>query len=179
MNEPATPKKNNKATFALIGCGAMLFLGVPCLGILSAIAIPAYLRAVRKAKSSEADGLVTMIAEGAKARWAATCQFPPELKPTGSISEISGGSKYTPDAVDAEFTNQVGVAFDEPLYFIYTTRLDEVSDTGASYVITAKADFQVDLSHSYHTVEQRVVGLRGPDGCTAEVTPAVTLHSFE
>jgi hypothetical protein len=86
----AEPAKRNTTPF-VIGCVVLAVLLVPCIGMLAAIAIPAFVNYTRRAQVSEAHANVAMIVRGVQTYCTAerlgptgamTTELPPALAPT-------------------------------------------------------------------------------------------------
>ena len=70
----------NRKGFTLVE----LMIVVAIIGILAAIAIPAFLRAVKKSKTSEADGNVKKMVDGAKAYFTSEQKYSPAVAAGGA-----------------------------------------------------------------------------------------------
>lgn len=176
MPQPVQPQQKKSKLPWLIGCGVLLLLAVPVCGIFSAIAIPAFLRSVKKSKEAEANVMTTKMATGAQMYWEMNCAFPAALPPTSDLAASCGGAKAVPSVQDTSVPDALGVSFIDPMYFVYSTEIEEFGDT-ANYVIRAQADFQ--CGGPAHTIEVRITGMKDGDTCTAEIQPAVSMHEFE
>lgn len=174
QSAPSEPKKS-KAPW-LIGCGALLLFSMVMCGVLAAIAVPAFQRSVNRSKESEAQMMLMKLATGAQAQWEMSCSFPGELPRTGDLTTWCGGVKGMPVIQDTSVTDALGVSFAEPMYFIYSTEVEDSGDS-ANYVIRAEADFE--CGGPAHTIELRVIGTKEGDTCTSDISPSTTLHEFE
>ncbi len=180
-------------------------------GVLAAIAIPAFLRSVKKSKTAESEQVMRKMVDGAKTYFTIEHKYEPSqpwhVDPTGgsrigfpvvweeyvfpggtdftfrSSDEIpQGGAKVSPkpfeslSPLEQAALNKLGVDLNEPLYFRYTITTGPQRGYGATFMITAEADFDPS-SPAVHTVvtEVRV------DEYTQEVqvTPPFTINEFE
>ena len=174
---PPTPQKTSRSRVVLILVVAV-FAMVPCCGVFAAIAIPAFLRSVKRSKSAEAQQVVTRLAYDIKAHTersgsdqADRCAFPPALPPTSSPVPCAGKTSAV-DPAAAQVWKDAGIAPPKgPQYFSYSTRILE---EGKGYEIIAKADF--DCEGEQHTLTQT---LTLEENCQVATNPAITLHELE
>lgn len=167
-----TPKQTSKAVPILIGCGAVLLFFIVVGGVLAAIAIPAFLRSVKKSKAVESTVVMRQIADYATSEYATTCAFPPSARRTlDPIPE--GGAKGLPSNLDESWSSYP-IAMVDPTYFSYSTR-----NEGETFVIIAEANFKPGEPH--HTVELHVIKEESADaeGCRARVLIPMTRNEFE
>lgn len=166
-NAAPQPQKSNKTAMVVILGLAAAFLAIPCFGILAAIAIPAFLRYIKKSKTAEADMVTSKMVTEAEIHYAKNCAFPPELQPHANIADCAAGEKCLPSE-DLGYWSTVG-ELDQPTYFVYSALRE-----GDAMVIRAEADFNP--GEPYHTVQQTltVVG-----ECQLEAGPPVILNEFE
>jgi type II secretory pathway pseudopilin PulG len=171
------PPKQGMSTGAIVaivlGC---VFGGVMILGILAAVAIPAFMKNSRKAKNSEATINVKKLYEGARSYWeeeaygrgglaAAPRQFPNTPSPAtapalGSCCAQPGG-KCAPDVslwTDPSW-QALKFSMDDPHYYSYTF---ESSGTDLSSQFSARANGDLDCDGMFSTFE--MVGSIQPDG---------------
>lgn len=147
-------------------------LGSFCiLGVLAAIAIPAYMKYIKRSKASEAQGITRQLADETLAHYRETCEWPRELPRDTDPATCCGGEKCAPDAEALDVWSRSPLtAPQDKTYFSYrTTQVD--ADT---YRIIAETDFQ--CGGEMHTV---TVDLEAAGGCKAQASPAVTTHEFE
>ena len=145
MNAP-TPQRvpMHPALKILIALGVLFGLGIPCCGITSAIAIPAFVGYVRRSKTAEARANVAAIALGVESyctsESAAGAQgFPPAAGPTRAFPDAArevfmGGSEWA----------SVGFTPVEPLYYSYSMG----PDGPGVFVVLAEGDLDGDGARS-------------------------------
>ena len=75
-----------------------LMIVVAIIGILAAIAIPAFLRAVKKSKTSEAEGMMRKMADGAKSYFTSEQRYKRGRQRRRALARIcldpSAGTRY-------------------------------------------------------------------------------------
>lgn len=148
-----------------------IYGGVFFMGVGAAIAIPAFLRSIKKSKAAEAELTVAKIANAVAAATMSSkgCAFPATPKATGQVP--TGGAKLIAADVDPAWQT-LGVSFDEPRYFAYDARVED-----GRFVVRAQADFKA--GGPMHTLEASVF-IEPTDGsCVANVAPSITTHEFE
>lgn len=174
---PIQPEKKSNMTKILIGCGVLGLVSLPVCGILAAIAIPAFLRSVKKSKEAEALAVTRQFADFAKTEWEMNCAFPPPLEATNDPVMSCGGAKNLPSVSDPAAHGAISLS--DPMYFIYSTELTSTGADEAIFTIEARHDFNCD-SPQMHTVQINVTGSKAADGtCTALIAPSRTLNEFE
>ena len=77
----AEPAKRTKPIWYLVGCVGLAILMVPCIGVVAAIAIPAFVNYARRAKTVEARTNVATIARGVETFCTAD-----HVGPTGAVT---------------------------------------------------------------------------------------------
>ena len=139
-----------------------LMIVVAIIGILAAVAIPAFMKYIKKSKTSEARQFVKKIYEGAREYYMdrkgqrgsiqpIAAQFPsPGIGPTPAIDACcSSGDKCAPDA--SLWTSPVWVALkfsvDDPHYYTYSYLLNGTT------AYTARANGDLDCDAEYSTFE--------------------------
>jgi type IV pilus assembly protein PilA len=135
-----------------------LMIVVAIIGILAAVAIPAFMRYMNRAKSSEAEQFIKKIADGARAYYHNPTvadlntvqgnQFPaPNSGPKPAAGTCcTAGGKCAPDptlwSVVTEPWIALNFSVDDPHYYSYTY---EVADpTGPAAAVTARAEGDLD-----------------------------------
>lgn len=146
MAEP----KRQKPIWYLVGCIGLALLCIPCVGILAAIAIPAFVRFTRASKTAEARANVHAIAIGIESYCMAD-RFPP----TSSVLPDAVGPSLThPDATrqaqDFSAPGWVAVGFgpSEPLYYAYSIERPDAS----SARVVAEGDLDGDGERSRYEI---------------------------
>lgn len=144
-------------------------------GVLAAIAIPAFLRSVKKSKTAEADGMMRKLTDGARVLYTNDCTRPPVLASTSEVPR--DGGKEIPIQGDDAARDALGVAFVDPLYFSYDAYYD--ADDPNRYVVRARADFKT--GGPMHTVTQYIdlIPADADGACEAYVGPPFTMNEFE
>jgi prepilin-type N-terminal cleavage/methylation domain-containing protein len=101
-----------------------MMITVAIVGVLAAVAIPAFLGYFKKAKSTEARTLLTKIYAGAKTYYLENRQFPvsaPAITPALGTCCSGGGDKCAPLA--SRWTDETWIALqfsvDDPHYYSY------------------------------------------------------------
>jgi type IV pilus assembly protein PilA len=139
-----------------------LMIVVAIIGILAAVAIPAFMKYIKKSKTTEARQFVKKIYEGAREYYMdrggqrgsvqpLAAQFPsPSQGPTPTLGTCcASGDKCAPSA--ALWTHAVWVALkfsvDDPSYFMYTYNHPNATQ------YTARANGDLDCDGEYSTFE--------------------------
>jgi type IV pilus assembly protein PilA len=134
-----------------------LMIVVAIIGILAAVAIPAFMKYIKKSKTSEARQFVKKIYDGARAYYMdpngakdfasadADPQFPDAVGPTPAASCCggTGGDKCLPEASQWADPSWIALQFsvDDPHYFWYT-----YNTTAATSNFTAIAEGDLDCN---------------------------------
>jgi type IV pilus assembly protein PilA len=138
-----------------------LMIVVAIIGILAAVAIPAFMKYIKKSKTSEARQFVKKIYDGARAYYmdnngrknfgstAARPQFPNAVGPTPAPNSCCGGSndKCDPAGPQWDVPSWIALQFsvDDPHYYWYT---QSTTDPTANYYAIANGDLDCDGQNS-------------------------------
>lgn len=122
---PPQKKPRQKGLVLAITVGALVFLVVPCIGVLAAIAVPAFIGYLSRAKTAEAEANLLMLYEGAASYYAEE-----HFSPDGtSLTACAVGSATTPNIPSSgksmlspplgEPFDALGFAPYDPVYYRY------------------------------------------------------------
>jgi Tfp pilus assembly major pilin PilA len=166
---PGAPQNSggNKKVIVIIVAVIVAVMAVPCLGILAAISIPAFLRYIKSSKAAEAEMVISQMATKVSMHVAEKCEFPPALPPHADIEMCAGGAKCLPAGPIDGFWSDLDL--DQPKYFVYSATM-----VGDQMVLRAQADFDRN-SPELHTAESYV----SIADCSAEAGPVMTIDEFE
>lgn len=165
--QPHQPKSSKKPILIIVAL--VVILGaVPCLGIVAAISIPAFLRYIKVSKSAEAEATLSQMATGVEAYAAENCAFPPGLERHADLEDCAGGAKCLPTGDVPDFWAEAG-NLTEPKYFVYSAAVE-----GDTMRLTAEADFNI-ASPEIHTQELTIT----LQDCSTEKSPAIVMNEFE
>ncbi len=167
MTEKTAAKKRSGMFWVMIGCGGLLVFGVPIIGILAAIAIPAFLRYIKESKEVESTGITRMISNAAISHYSEYCVFPPSAAPSG---EIPAGGAKTMTNFSGKGWDELRLVDSEPKYFAYHTE-----NEANVFHIFATADFT--QGGEQHTLQVDLVG--DPKTCEATVNGDFVINEFE
>ena len=162
-------KTQSKLFWGLLGCGVLMFLAIPVIGILAAIAIPAFLRFTKQSKSAEAQMITRQLGTVVQSEYMVDCKFPPALAPSYDPATACNGEKAMNDVSSwpPAFQNAMNGG---PTYFSYRgQQVDE--DT---YQIVGQTDFI--CGDEMHTV---VVDVQVSGDCEVDVSKPRTENEFE
>jgi len=168
-------------TFKLKGVGQ----SAAVIGVLSAVAVPAFLKYMKRAKTSEAIDSLDRLYKGASVFYSSPrvdpatgsklpCAFPPTAESTPKGSPCGNpDEKFTPSARDWEAQTWQALNFEmrDPHYFKYSFKS---SGTGAAAKFTVAAHADLDCDGTWSTFER--YGHGDPDAgageCTMKSSPA-------
>ena len=122
---PPQKKSSNKGLIIVISLVAVVFLAVPCIGVLAAIAIPAFVGYLSRAKTAEAESNLSALFQGA-----ASYYDEEHYEPGGAmLTACAVGSATTPNIPSSgksvlspplgEPFDALGFAPADPVYYRY------------------------------------------------------------
>jgi prepilin-type N-terminal cleavage/methylation domain-containing protein len=120
-----------------------LMIVVVILGILAAVAIPAFTRYVKRSKTSEATGSLSKIYQGEVSYYQASAErgggTPTFITANQNPASVPAGVKIAPDMSmwNADGWREIGFSLDTAHYYSYTA-------TGTSNAFTATANGDLD-----------------------------------
>jgi type IV pilus assembly protein PilA len=137
------PSKRRTAGFTLIE----LMIVVAIIGILAAIAVPAFMQYIKRAKTAEAEGQVSRIYGAARAYYLAVVpmQFPDPVPMTPVESCCATGGRCLPNAAiwDTPTWKALYFSVDDPHYYRYAFYSEGVLET-AKFLAYAYGDLDCD-----------------------------------
>ena len=164
--------KRKSSTALVLTIYLLMTTGCPTL-FCSSIVVPAFLRAIKKSKQSQAHGLFVKAEHHIQTHWNTHCQMPVALKPTSKLP-TAGEQVFVSKQVITTWFNTLGVNLNGGRYFQYhTTR--KVNGETQTYVIEAQADFI--KGGAIHTYSQRFIG--NTKTCALDIKPDTIKHEFE
>jgi type IV pilus assembly protein PilA len=146
-----------------------LMIVVAIIGVLAAVAIPAFMKYIRKSKTTEAVENTKKIYEGARSYYMeesnsrnSTAPIAKQF-PLGDTSGTEGpdpatpccgsaGDKCAPDPLlwDTEGWNSLKFSMDDPHYYVYTY---QATGTDTAAVFSARAEGDLDCDNNLSTFE--------------------------
>lgn len=163
MQPAAAPApKKSKVLLVVIVLGVGLVLAVPCIGIISAIAIPAFVGYVKRSKITEATSEVRAIA---RSEMTYCSEHGGWLVPAGPTPAVPGPAKQLGDFSSDPVFTQLGYDRPDPVYYSYSIERDPAVTGGIRVV--ARGDLDGDGIQSTFTVAC------GSD-CECDPAPVVT-----
>ena len=144
---------------------------IPAIGILSAVAIPAFMKYIRRSKTTEAPMNVRRLADASAAYYEEHHSFPPstEWAPPSTCCHHKGG-KCPPSAAWWRGKTWQSLAFsvDEPFYYQY-----RYTNNGEGFVAEARGDLNCDGVFSSYKREGTV------EGGAVRITPLAVERELE
>lgn len=123
--------------------GVLVVLLIPCIGVVTAIAIPSFIGYTQRAKASEAEVNLAEIRTHLERYHAEFGRYPADLP-----ANPSGPPEPDPRLWETRLEwTQLGFMPDGPLYYVYEV---DTSDDGASYVIRARGNLDGDSVESLY-----------------------------
>ncbi|MEZ4359923.1 MAG: prepilin-type N-terminal cleavage/methylation domain-containing protein [Kofleriaceae bacterium] len=128
-----------------------LMIVVAIIGILAAVAIPAFMDYMKKGKSSEAELQLAKIKTNAKAEFNTNSSYPVVVAPLTPAATCCGGvqNKCAVNPADWAVASWQALDFqlDEPFYFQYS-----YTGAAAAYTATAVGDLDCDTNTITYTL---------------------------
>ena len=147
----------------VLGCAALALLSVPCIGVIAAIAIPAFTSYTRRARSIEARTNVAIIVRGVESV-CATGALPGPAGPTPATP----GSERQVATFGPEWAS-VGFSPTEPVYYSYSITRASPS----TVVVAAEGDLNGDGARS------RFESMCMLAGASCTCTPVVVTNELD
>jgi type IV pilus assembly protein PilA len=144
--EPVIEGERMTLDFAFEGGGSMPIIFVSVTGILAAVAIPAFMKYIKKSKASEASMFLRKLSDGARSFALETGSLPESVGPTPPLGSCCAqGEKCSPEAELWQHPTwqALNFAIDDPHYYSY-----EFVNHGASYELKAYGDLDCDGTYS-------------------------------
>ncbi|MCB9598286.1 MAG: hypothetical protein H6719_36570 [Sandaracinaceae bacterium] len=176
MPPPAQPQKKSGGVVALVVVISLCVVSVPCVGVLSAIAIPAFIGYLTNAKTSEARANLVSMVHGAEAYYATESFGQGGVANTncavgdGRTTNVPGPAKTALGPLGEPF-DSIGFALADPVYYQY--EIVGVGGCGHTegeplYSFRAYGDLDGDGTTSLYEISVAA----GPDG-TLTRSPAI------
>ncbi len=151
---PKTPK-TPKTLWYVVGCLALAALAVPCIGILAAIAIPAFVNYTRRAKTAEARANIGSIRSSLEA----TCTNAGGVLPAALTPTLAAPGPQRQLATLDPAWDAYGLVGGDPMYYAYSIERPD----GSSALVVAEGDLDGDGVRS--RFEVRCTSAGGSSGC--------------
>jgi type IV pilus assembly protein PilA len=135
--EQAKNPRRNKTIVIVVVALAGVGLAIPCIGILAAIAIPAFIQYVKKSKTAEAEANVRQLETGLMAYCSQRGELPPAA---GPLPASPGPDKQTADFSEAAGFRAVSFQPQGPLYYSYEIR----APSKGKRIVMARGDLDGD-----------------------------------
>ncbi|MEO1271538.1 MAG: hypothetical protein AAFX99_25880 [Myxococcota bacterium] len=119
--------------------GVVVALSLPCIGVVAAIAIPAFVKYIKQTKTSEAGLNLKMMGDGVVAYYQDKGKLPPSAGPTPNMVPKGTQVSVDADAWDAEGWKAIRFMVHKPVYYQYAM----VND-GDTSMLSAKGDLDGD-----------------------------------
>lgn len=132
--------------FPFEGSGSAPVIFVAVTGVLAAVAIPAFMKYIKKSKASEAHHFVKKLSDGARILLAEGVKLPASVGPTPPLGACCAqGDKCMPNSEQWEHPTWKALQFsvDDPHYYSY-----EFVNKGNSYEVKAYGDLDCDGVYS-------------------------------
>jgi|GEM_PF-923796 len=181
-------RSNNSClvTAIVLGLG-----GIVVIGILAAIAIPAFTKYVKRSKAAEAASIIAMLQHDALQYYQdsgadGTCHFPPSASPVPAGEPCceqvgpTGGERWKPAAETWEQEGWRALSFSQPegTYFAYQTINKKAQEGSDLLELRAFADFKP--GGPLHTYSIILEGQQNDQGeCVANAQAPVITNEFE
>lgn len=126
MPAPTSPKKTSKGLIFVIVLVGAAVLAVPCIGVLAAVAVPAFIGYLTRAKTAEAEANLRSL-HAAAASYYAMEHYPDGggealsgcVVPSARTENIPGAQKtLLPPSLGPSF-DDLGFAITDPIYYQY------------------------------------------------------------
>ena len=135
------------------------------------------LRAVKKSKVAETEGVMYMMANHAADTYRQTCTFPDAMPATSDAGAHCGGAKTVIDEAARSRLEQAGVMSPAPEYYFAYSSTTQGDAASSVHIVRAESDFS--CGNARHTIEVRVQGTNNNGTCEATVQPSMTTNDFK
>jgi type IV pilus assembly protein PilA len=155
-----------------------LMIVVAIIGILAAVAIPAFMKYIKKSKTTEASQFVKKIYDGARVYYMDNntkrgainpqpSQFPAEVgawtAEAGCCANGGDNEKCAPQSAQWDTPSWKALKFsvDDPHYYAYNYLSPQVSGDGANYTSLARGDLDCDDTFSTFSMFGKIASSMG------------------